>query len=165
MSLEHSPARQAKSRGPARATTPPPRGAFTVVEFCACHGISRSKLYQLWQKNIGPRVMRIGGKILISVEAAADWRREREEEAEAQADNPPSEVATAGPGARPSHFQMLTKRSTNTAPAAMRCSPKSRGSTANFSSSISERSKQNMKTSQARLRGNARNLDKLNIQP
>jgi hypothetical protein len=64
MSLqEHAPARQ---------------GAFTVAEFCDCHRISRTKLYGLWKAGTGPRVMRIGTKVLISVEAAAAWRAERE---------------------------------------------------------------------------------------
>jgi hypothetical protein len=64
MSLqEHSPARQ---------------GAFTVAEFCDSHRISRTKLYNLWKTGAGPRQMRVGTKILISVEAAADWRRASE---------------------------------------------------------------------------------------
>jgi hypothetical protein len=57
------------------------RAAFTITEFCEAHRISRSKLYQLWAAGIGPRFMKIGAKVLISVEAAADWRREREQAA------------------------------------------------------------------------------------
>jgi len=52
--------------------------AFTVDGFCRSHHVSRSKLYQMWREGIGPRIMRIGAKVLISTEAAADWRRERE---------------------------------------------------------------------------------------
>jgi hypothetical protein len=66
VSLEHSPARQ---NG---------RAAYTIFEFCDAHRISRSKLYQLWREGCGPRAMRIGSKVLITCEAAADWRRERE---------------------------------------------------------------------------------------
>ena len=57
------------------------RAAFTITEFCEAHRISRSKLYQLWAAGIGPRFMKVGVKVLISVEAAADWRREREQAA------------------------------------------------------------------------------------
>ena len=56
----------------------PRRAAFTISEFCQAYRISRSKLYQLFHAGTGPRVMRVGTKILISDEAATDWRRERE---------------------------------------------------------------------------------------
>jgi predicted DNA-binding transcriptional regulator AlpA len=75
MSREHSPSRQG---GP----TPV---AFTIAEFCETHRLSRSKLYQMWNAGTGPRKMQIGSKILISVEAAADWRREREAASAAEA--------------------------------------------------------------------------------
>jgi hypothetical protein len=55
------------------------RGAFTIPEFCISNRISRATLYGLWHAKIGPRRMEIGTKKLISVEAAADWRRAREE--------------------------------------------------------------------------------------
>ena len=55
-----------------------PRSVFTVEEFCEAHRISRSMLYQLWGEGIGPRRMAVGAKVLISIEAAADWRLERE---------------------------------------------------------------------------------------
>jgi hypothetical protein len=63
---------------------PPPlrdpneRAAFTVAEFCSSHRMSRRTLYILWQQGNGPRCIRNGRKVLISIEAAADWRRERE---------------------------------------------------------------------------------------
>jgi hypothetical protein len=52
--------------------------AYTVAEFCQAYRISRSKLYQLWDADIGPRVLKIGAKILITIDAARDWQRERE---------------------------------------------------------------------------------------
>jgi hypothetical protein len=67
MSLEHSPARQGNAAP-----------VFTVAEFCSAHRISRSTLYNLWTAGTGPTVLRVGTKILISTEAAADWRRSRE---------------------------------------------------------------------------------------
>jgi hypothetical protein len=57
------------------------RAAFTIAEFCEAHRVSRSKLYHLWAAGIGPRFMKVGTKVLISVEAAADWRRGREQAA------------------------------------------------------------------------------------
>lgn len=54
------------------------RAAFTVNEFCRAHRISRSALYALWRAGIGPRYISVGIKKLISFEAAAAWRRERE---------------------------------------------------------------------------------------
>lgn len=68
MSLQHLPAGQ-------------PRAAFTVAEFCESHRLSRSALYKMWAAGKGPRIMRVGSKVLISIEAAEAWRREREAEA------------------------------------------------------------------------------------
>jgi hypothetical protein len=51
---------------------------FTVAEFCAAHCISRTRLYQEWKDGTGPRHFHSGTKILITREAAADWRRKRE---------------------------------------------------------------------------------------
>jgi hypothetical protein len=65
VSFEHSQARAG-------------RACFTVNEFCDAHRLSRAQLYNLWNAGIGPRWMANGSRRLISVEAAADWRRERE---------------------------------------------------------------------------------------
>ena len=54
------------------------RAAYTVGEFCAAHRISRSKLYQLWAAGAGPRLIQVGSKKIITIEAAADWRRRGE---------------------------------------------------------------------------------------
>lgn len=61
------------------------QAAYTILEFCHSHRLSRAKLYQLWDQGAGPRIMRIGAKVLISAEAAAQWRRDREAAAEAAA--------------------------------------------------------------------------------
>jgi hypothetical protein len=62
--------------------TNPAHAAYTVPEFCIAHRVGRSALYKLWQEGKGPRRFQIGqgrsSRVLISVEAAADWRRERE---------------------------------------------------------------------------------------
>ena len=58
-------------------------GAQTVDEFLLAHKISRSLFYDQCRKNKGPALMYVGSKTLISDEASAQWRREREEEAKA----------------------------------------------------------------------------------
>ncbi|MCK1677764.1 hypothetical protein ABIB75_001539 [Bradyrhizobium sp. GM2.2] len=57
--------------------------AFTINEFCARHRIS----VQLFYKNRKqmPRTFNVGTRVLISREAAADWRRARENAAQALA--------------------------------------------------------------------------------
>jgi len=59
--------------------------AYTIAEFCDSHRISRSKLYELWDVGKGPRVMCVGTKKLISMEAAADWRRDLEKSIQSDA--------------------------------------------------------------------------------
>jgi hypothetical protein len=54
--------------------------AFTVNEFCARHRISVQLFYK--NRNQMPRSFKIGARVLISKEAAAAWRREREQAAE-----------------------------------------------------------------------------------
>jgi hypothetical protein len=52
------------------------RDAFSVEEFCKRHGISVQLFYKL--KAEMPVTFRVGTRVLISVEAAAHWRAERE---------------------------------------------------------------------------------------
>jgi hypothetical protein len=52
------------------------RDAFSVEEFCARHGISVQLFYKL--KAQMPATFRVGTRVLISKEAAARWRAERE---------------------------------------------------------------------------------------
>jgi hypothetical protein len=54
--------------------------AQSVDEFCQSHRISRGTFYNLLKDGNGPRVMKVGGRTLISTEAAADWRRRMERE-------------------------------------------------------------------------------------
>ena len=69
MSIEHSPA----------------RAAFSVAEFCAAHGISRSLFYKMLKNSTGPEIMKCAGRTLVSVEAASRWRRRMEQIAAEQA--------------------------------------------------------------------------------
>ena len=54
------------------------RDADGVKEFCRRHGISPGFLYAEWRCGRGPRFMRVGDRRLISREAGAEWRKERE---------------------------------------------------------------------------------------
>jgi hypothetical protein len=50
--------------------------AFSVAEFCRRHRISPQLFYKF--KNQMPVTFRVGTRVLVSKEAAARWRRERE---------------------------------------------------------------------------------------
>ena len=73
MNAEHSPGSQEHS--------PLARMVYSIDEFCRAHGISRSKIYQLWGQGRGPKVMKVDGKRLITIEAATAWRAELQTEA------------------------------------------------------------------------------------
>lgn len=52
--------------------------ALSVREFCAAHSISEDMFHKLRRIGGAPRVMKVGRRTLVSVEAAAAWRRARE---------------------------------------------------------------------------------------
>ena len=54
------------------------KDAFSVDEFCKRHSISRSGFYLSVKNGTGPRTMKFGTRTLISREACAEWRRQRE---------------------------------------------------------------------------------------
>jgi hypothetical protein len=66
-----------------RARPPPPklphiqRRAYRIVEFCAAHGVSRAKYYQLKNLGLGPHETNVDGVIIITEEDAARWRKQR----------------------------------------------------------------------------------------
>jgi hypothetical protein len=51
------------------------RGAYTIREFCARHGFSRSLFYKLKRCGKAPRLKYVGIKPIITSEAEAEWRR------------------------------------------------------------------------------------------
>ena len=68
----------------ASATTPPIRGpplAMSIREFCTAHRISEDMFFKMRRQGWGPVVMRVGARTLISIEAAAEWRKAREQSA------------------------------------------------------------------------------------
>ena len=52
--------------------------------FCERHDISEAFFYKLRGLGLAPVVMKVGARTLISREAAAEWRRERETAAQHQ---------------------------------------------------------------------------------
>jgi predicted DNA-binding transcriptional regulator AlpA len=70
--------------------------ALTVQEFCRTHSISRGTFYNLAAEGLAPKVMRVRGRVLVSVEAAAEWRKEMEKRAaEGEAAAIPGPMAAA----------------------------------------------------------------------
>ena len=53
--------------------------AYSISQFCKMHGdMSRPFFYNLLKKGKAPRLMHLGGRVLISVEAADEWRKQIE---------------------------------------------------------------------------------------
>ena len=48
--------------------------AYSVNSFCEAHGISRAFFYELRRKGLGPNVVKLGSRTLITQEAASHWR-------------------------------------------------------------------------------------------
>jgi hypothetical protein len=79
--------RKPRLSGKADAKLPPPNGpptsipiaAYSLPEFAEAHRFSLDFLFRLMRDGDGPDVMRIGGRTLVSIEAAARWREQREE--------------------------------------------------------------------------------------
>lgn len=49
--------------------------AFSIDEFCRRHSISHGTYYNLKEKDEGPREGHVMGRVLITKEAAKDWRK------------------------------------------------------------------------------------------
>jgi hypothetical protein len=71
-----------RSRRPQQARAPPAGaeiGAYSIAGFCVAHGdLSEAFFHKLCRMGLGPKLMKVGARTLISVEAAAEWRRARE---------------------------------------------------------------------------------------
>ena len=79
-----APTPHAEPKSAKRAVLPPMRGppvapmAYSIRQFCQAHSISVDTYFRLQRAGLGPVTMKVGGRTLISVEAAAAWRRDRE---------------------------------------------------------------------------------------
>lgn len=49
--------------------------AYSVREFCEAHSLSRAFFYKLRDQGMGPQIMKLGRRTLISREAAQQWRQ------------------------------------------------------------------------------------------
>ena len=58
--------------------------AMSIAEFCRRHDLSEPFYYKLQKQGRGPKTIRLGARTLITVEAAAKWRRalERKQQSE-----------------------------------------------------------------------------------
>lgn len=52
--------------------------SFSIEHFCVAHGISRATFYNLVKRQLAPRLMKVGKRTLVSIEAAAEWRTRME---------------------------------------------------------------------------------------
>lgn len=57
--------------------------AYEVPHFCRANGFSRALLYKEWKAGRGPARIRVGRRVFITREAAAQWRRSLESGGEA----------------------------------------------------------------------------------
>jgi hypothetical protein len=64
--------KRAEKRARMKAETE--RLAFTIPEFCQAHGISESMYYKIRHAGRGPREKRVLSKVIVTAEAAAEWR-------------------------------------------------------------------------------------------
>ena len=51
---------------------------MSIPQFAEAHGISASMYFKLKKQGLTPREMKVGSRTLITFEAAAEWRAERE---------------------------------------------------------------------------------------
>lgn len=51
----------------------------SIPEFCDENGLSRSFFYTLLKRGLAPKIMKIGRRTLITVEAADEWRKKMTE--------------------------------------------------------------------------------------
>jgi predicted DNA-binding transcriptional regulator AlpA len=54
--------------------------AMSIKQFCQRYGISESFFYKMQREGKAPRTFKFGGRKMITVQAAADWVRARENE-------------------------------------------------------------------------------------
>jgi hypothetical protein len=54
--------------------------AYSIKEFCQLHRISQATYFDLKNRGLGPVEMHVGRRRFVSAEAAAEWRRQREQD-------------------------------------------------------------------------------------
>ena len=65
---------------PKAKPAPPPTLAMSIPQFCTSHNISEGMYYKMKKqdRSLIPREMKVGTRTLITFEAAAQWRAERQ---------------------------------------------------------------------------------------
>ena len=57
--------------------------AYNISRFCELHGpMSRAHFYKLLKAGRGPKVIKLGAKRMITIEAAKEWRAKLDAEAQ-----------------------------------------------------------------------------------
>lgn len=59
---------------PLQPQSQPELDAYSIEAFCRRHSISRSTYYTLKQTGKGPREAHVLGRVLVTKEAALEWR-------------------------------------------------------------------------------------------
>ena len=97
--VDDEPQHAAKRKKGKKKRVPPKRntdavGAYSVPDFCRLHGgMSEAFFHKIVSEGHGPRLMKIGARTMVSVEAAQAWRCEREAEAQREAEDKQQEAA------------------------------------------------------------------------
>lgn len=56
------------------------RVVYDIPEFCYIHKISRAFFYKLKKLNLSPKTIKLGSRVLITEEAAKEWRKKMEDQ-------------------------------------------------------------------------------------
>lgn len=56
----------------------PHKIVYSVQEFCDAHQVGRNLFYKMLAAGIGPKILKLGRRTLITHEAAACWRQKME---------------------------------------------------------------------------------------
>jgi hypothetical protein len=73
------PGAQTKGKAQLARGPPVPAACYSIAEFCDAHRISIDHYFKQQREGLGPTVMKVGARTLISFESAAEWRRACEE--------------------------------------------------------------------------------------
>ena len=56
------------------------KNSFSVNEFCFQENISRSMFYKICKLGLGPKILKVGRRTLITALSAAEWRKKMEQQ-------------------------------------------------------------------------------------
>jgi hypothetical protein len=70
-------ARQRETRNN-RTKEPVAPACYSIRDFCIAHCISEDMFFKMQRQGLTPKTMKVGVRTLVSMEAAAEWRRQCE---------------------------------------------------------------------------------------